>query len=71
MPGNLTQELPSDFLDSWGGCSHLDCLPKCWHGLEDGHCERLAKALGEYNDAMERADNGRNTGGKSYLRPAR
>lgn len=68
MAGNLTQEYPADFMQLWDGCSHQDCLPKCWHGLGEGHCERLEKAFTEYQDAMECTDNGRNTGGKSYLR---
>lgn len=38
---NLAADYPASFL--WSGCTHLDCLPACWHGLEDGHCARLAK----------------------------
>lgn len=41
--GNLTKRLPQHVLDGWPGCVDQDCLPGCWHGLEDGHCERLAK----------------------------
>ena len=63
---NLTDELPAEFLNAWGGCNHLDCLPKCWIKREDGHCERMAIALQDYMDGCERMDNGRNTGGKLY-----
>lgn len=49
--GNLIEKLPADFMQIWEGCSHLDCLPKCRHGLEDGHCERLALAFGQYQAA--------------------
>lgn len=45
MTGNLTRDLPADFLATWGGCSHLDCLPECVIRLEGGHCERLGRAL--------------------------
>lgn len=57
---NLAKEYPPDFLTGWTGCSHLDCLPQCLAG----YCERLERAFDEYQDAMERSANGKNTGGK-------
>jgi hypothetical protein len=69
MKDNLTIEYPPDFLAGWDGCSHLDCLPQCRLGLESGYCERIERAFSDYQGAMERADNGRNTDGKSYYRP--
>ena len=49
MTGNLIEEYPADFMATWEGCGHLDCLPKCKLGDNNHyHCERLAVALSEY-----------------------
>jgi len=50
-PDNLTKEYPLEFLELWDGCSHLDCLPGCRIGLENGYCVRLEKAFAEFNAA--------------------
>lgn len=48
-PDNLTIEYPPDFISEvWDGCSHLDCLPACWHSMEGGYCVRLAIAFAKY-----------------------
>lgn len=44
MKDNLTRQYPKDFMATWAGCTHLDCLPECRHGLESGYCERLQRA---------------------------
>lgn len=44
-PDNLTTPLPPEIEVEWSGCTHLDCLPQCWHGLESGYCERLAQFI--------------------------
>lgn len=67
LKGNLAIDYPADFLSLWRGCSDQDCLPGCRHGEpEQAYCERLEREWNEYQDALERMDNGRNTGGKSY-----
>ena len=46
--GNLYRnDFAPEFIERvWGGCSHLDCLPKC--RTLDGHCERLKLAYEEW-----------------------
>lgn len=66
-PGNLARNYPLDFLRLWDGCWKKDCLPQCrGSSPETAYCERLEREFADYQDAAERMDNWRNTGGKSY-----
>jgi len=49
QPDNLTKPYPQEFLEIWEGCGHLDCLPECRIGLENGYCARIEKAFAEFN----------------------
>lgn len=51
QPNNLTIPYPQEFLEIWDGCGHLDCLPDCRIGLENGYCARIEKAFAEFNAA--------------------
>lgn len=50
---NLAEEHPAEFMAVWEGCDRLDCLPKCWIKMQDGHCERLERALADHGARQE------------------